>query len=58
VVGNGTLYTAQIPIDAHGQVVAGGIEAQTRQILDNLRHTLCFTRPSSAELPRSLSVFI
>ncbi|WP_449433267.1 RidA family protein [Pseudomonas putida] len=40
VVGNGTLYTAQIPIDAQGQVVAGGIEAQTRQTLENLRHTL------------------
>lgn len=40
VVGNGTLYTAQIPIDAQGQVVPGGIEAQTRQTLDNLRHTL------------------
>ena len=40
VVGKGTLYTAQIPIDAQGQVVPGGIEAQTRQTLDNLRHTL------------------
>ena len=40
VVGNGTLYTAQIPIDREGQVVPGGIEAQTRQTLDNLRHTL------------------
>lgn len=40
VVGNGTLYTAQIPIDAQGQVVAGGIESQARQTLDNLRHTL------------------
>ncbi|UVL64108.1 RidA family protein [Pseudomonas sp. B21-032] len=40
VVGNGTLYTAQIPIDAQGQVVAGGIEAQARQTLDNLKHTL------------------
>jgi enamine deaminase RidA (YjgF/YER057c/UK114 family) len=40
IVGNGTLYTAQIPIDAQGQVVDGGIEAQTRQTLDNLRHTL------------------
>ena len=27
VVGNGTLYTAQIPIDRQGQVVSGGIEA-------------------------------
>ena len=40
VVGNGTLYTAQIPIDRQGQVVPGGIEAQARQTLDNLRHTL------------------
>jgi enamine deaminase RidA (YjgF/YER057c/UK114 family) len=40
IVGNGTLYTAQIPIDRQGQVVSGGIEAQTRQTLDNLRHTL------------------
>ena len=40
VVGNGTLYTAQIPIDRQGQVVSGGIKAQTRQTLDNLRHTL------------------
>lgn len=40
VVGNGTLYTAQIPIDREGQVVTGGIEAQTRQTLVNLRHTL------------------
>lgn len=40
VVNNGTLYTAQIPIDQSGMVVEGGIEAQTRQTLDNLVHTL------------------
>ena len=40
VIGNGTLYTAQIPIDVEGRVVEGGIEAQTRQVLDNLKHTL------------------
>jgi len=40
VTSNGTLYTAQIPIDENGEVVAGGIEAQTRQTLDNLKHTL------------------
>ncbi|PSW14716.1 reactive intermediate/imine deaminase [Photobacterium rosenbergii] len=37
---NGTLYTAQIPIDQNGGVVEGGIEAQTRKTLDNLVHTL------------------
>lgn len=40
VVNNGTLYTAQIPIDQSGSVVDGGIEAQTRQTMDNLVHTL------------------
>ena len=40
VTSNGTLYTAQIPIDENGDVVTGGIEAQTRQTLDNLKHTL------------------
>lgn len=40
IVNNGTLYTAQIPIDQSGIVVEGGIEAQTRQTLDNLVHTL------------------
>lgn len=40
VTHNGTLYTAQIPIDSEGQLVDGGIEAQTRQTLDNLMHTL------------------
>ena len=40
IVNNGTLYTAQIPIDQTGVVVEGGIEAQTRRTLDNLVHTL------------------
>ncbi|PKH01091.1 reactive intermediate/imine deaminase [Psychromonas sp. MB-3u-54] len=40
IVNNGTLYTAQIPIDDTGAVVAGGIEAQTRKIFSNLVHTL------------------
>ena len=40
VTSSGALYTAQIPIDDKGEVVSGGIEAQTRQTLDNLKHTL------------------
>ncbi|EAS42685.1 RidA family protein [Photobacterium profundum] len=40
VVNNGTLYTAQIPIDQQGVVVEGGIEVQTRQTMNNLVHTL------------------
>lgn len=40
VLANGIVFTAQIPIDASGQVVAGGIEAQARQTMANLKHTL------------------
>ncbi|HHC7363827.1 TPA: RidA family protein [Vibrio parahaemolyticus] len=40
IVNNGTLYTAQIPIDDTDAVVEGGIEAQTRQTFNNLIHTL------------------
>ncbi|MGF1741592.1 RidA family protein [Vibrio profundum] len=40
IVNNGTLYTAQIPINETGIVVDGGIEAQTRQVFQNLIHTL------------------
>lgn len=40
ITDNGTLYTAQIPIDEKGDVVKGGIEAQARQTLNNLKHTL------------------
>ncbi|MBD3897888.1 RidA family protein [Halomonas sp. ML-15] len=40
VIGNGILFTAQIPIGADGAVVEGGIELQARQTLENLRHTL------------------
>lgn len=40
IVANGMLSTAQIPIDAEGQVVAGGIEAQARQTMDNFKHTI------------------
>ncbi|WP_163649523.1 RidA family protein [Modicisalibacter sp. 'Wilcox'] len=54
VVGNGILFTAQIPIGADGQVVGGGIEAQTRQTLDNLRHTLACAGAGMAALTQVL----
>ena len=28
--------SGQVPADANGEIVAGGIEAQTRQVMDNL----------------------
>ncbi len=40
VIANGQLSTAQIPIDAQGNVVEGGIEAQARQTMENFKHTI------------------
>jgi len=40
IIANGTLSTAQIPIDAEGKVVDGGIEAQARQTMENFKHTI------------------
>lgn len=54
VIGNGILFTAQIPIGADGAVVDGGIEAQTRQTLDNLRHTLACAGAGMSSLTQVL----
>jgi enamine deaminase RidA (YjgF/YER057c/UK114 family) len=40
IIANGTLSTAQIPIDKEGKVVAGGIEAQARQTMESFKHTI------------------
>jgi len=32
--------SGQVPADANGEIVAGGIEAQTRQVMDNLAAVL------------------
>jgi len=40
VIANGQLSTAQIPIDSEGKVVAGGIDAQARQTMENFKHTI------------------
>lgn len=50
VTHSNVLYTAQIPIDDHGNVVSGGIEAQIRQTLDNLKHTLDCANSSLASV--------
>jgi len=36
---NGMIFTAQIPKDAHGEIVDGDIRVQTRQMLRNLETT-------------------
>jgi len=40
IIANGTLSTAQIPIDSQGNVVDGGITAQARLTMENFKHTI------------------
>lgn len=54
VIGNGILFTTQIPIDSEGTVVEGGIEAQVRQTLENLCHTLDSVESGTASLTQVL----
>lgn len=38
--GDFVYVSGQVPADANGEIVAGGIEAQTRQVMENLRAVL------------------
>ncbi|MEP3245236.1 MAG: RidA family protein [Sneathiella sp.] len=54
IIGNGILFTAQIPIDSAGKVVEGGIEPQARQTLENLKHTLESARATLSDVTQVL----
>ncbi|MGK6305934.1 RidA family protein [Variovorax sp. DT-64] len=38
--GDFVYVSGQVPADAKGEIVAGGIEAQTRQVMDNIKSAL------------------
>jgi 2-iminobutanoate/2-iminopropanoate deaminase len=54
VTANGMLYTAQIPVDADGSLVSGGIEAQAEQVFTNLFQTLEAAGASAADVAQVL----
>ena len=55
---DGHIYTSgQIPLDASGQLVDGGIEAQTEQVLTNLRAVLA-ARGADLENVIKTTVFV
>jgi enamine deaminase RidA (YjgF/YER057c/UK114 family) len=54
VLGNGTLYTAQIPVGPDGAVVAGGIEQQARQVFENLLQALAAAGASCRDVAQML----
>jgi 2-iminobutanoate/2-iminopropanoate deaminase len=59
VRGNGVLYASgQVPVDPQTrQVVDGGIEAQTRQTLENLKSTLALAGASLADVVK-VNIFL
>ncbi|WP_197732884.1 RidA family protein [Paraburkholderia pallida] len=54
VTANGMLYTAQIPVDAEGTVVSGGIEAQAQQVFANLFQTLAAAGATAGDVAQVL----
>ena len=57
VVHNGLVFcSGQIPLDpATGELIEGGIEAQTRQVLDNLVHVLA---AAGSDLSRAIKMTV
>lgn len=52
-VGEMLFMSGQIPLDAAGEVIAGGIEAQTHQVLKNLRAVLIAAGGSLDDIVRT-----
>jgi reactive intermediate/imine deaminase len=40
--GDFVYVSGQVPVNADGEIVVGGIEAQTRQVMENLKTALAF----------------
>jgi reactive intermediate/imine deaminase len=59
VRGDGIIWTSgQVPVDLRtGQVVEGGIEAQTRQTLENVRAALALAGASLADVVK-VNIFL
>jgi reactive intermediate/imine deaminase len=45
--------SGQVPADANGEIVAGGIEAQTRQVMENLKAVLALAGASFDDVCKS-----
>ncbi|MEO8058266.1 MAG: RidA family protein [Burkholderiales bacterium] len=51
--GDFVYVSGQVPADANGEIVAGGIEAQTRQMMDNLKAALALAGASFDDVCKS-----
>lgn len=48
--GDFVYVSGQVPADANGEIVAGGIEVQTRQVMENLRQVLALAGCTLADV--------
>jgi reactive intermediate/imine deaminase len=48
--GDFVYVSGQVPADANGEIVAGGIEAQTRQVMENLQKVLALAGCTLADV--------
>jgi 2-iminobutanoate/2-iminopropanoate deaminase len=54
--GDFVYVSGQVPTGADGKVVAGGIEEQTRQVLDNVRSALGFAGCSMSDVVKTFVI--
>lgn len=50
VAGDFVFVSGQVPVDAHGALIVGGIEAQTRQVFANLASALALADCTLADV--------
>ena len=51
--GDFIFVSGQVPVDSTGSVVEGGIEAQTRQVLENVKDALALVGASMADVVKT-----
>lgn len=51
--GDFVYVSGQVPVGSNGEVVAGGIEAQTRQVLDNVKAALALAGASMDDVVKT-----
>jgi len=51
--GDFVFVSGQVPTDANGEVVAGGIEAQTRRVLENVKAALALAGCTLADVVKT-----
>ncbi len=51
--GDFVFVSGQVPVDSAGAIVSGGIEAQTRQVLENIKSALALAGATMADVVKT-----